>query len=215
VPDVKFCGLTRPEDAAFASDVGAAYVGAVFAGGPRNVAPEQAAKVFARVAPDVRRVAVVGADFRLVLPDILRVVRPDVVQLHGDPVVRDVRDARALGAPSVWAAVRVEGTTLPAAAADLMGEADALLLDARVAGRLGGTGTALPWPALAVAVATIRFGGTLVLAGGLTPANVADAIAALNPDVLDVSSGVERAPGVKDHELMVQFADAARVRPDE
>jgi phosphoribosylanthranilate isomerase len=200
----------RPEDSAFAAEVGAAYVGAVFAGGPRHLAPEQAARIFHSVPSTVRRVAVVGADFRDTLPDILRVVRPDVVQLHGDPDVRDVRDARVLGAPAVWAAVRIAGTAVPAVAADLFGEADALLLDARVAGGLGGTGTPLPWPALAEVVGRIRSGGTLVLAGGLTPANVSDAIAALDPDVVDVSSGVERAPGVKDHELMVQFAYAAR-----
>lgn len=208
--EVKFCGLTQPADAAFAAESGAAYVGVVFAGGPRHLAPEQAVTVLARVPPEVKRVAVVGADFREAMPAILRAVRPDVVQLHGDPSVRDVRDARALGAPAVWAAVRVAGAAVPAVAAELIAEADALLLDAKVAGSLGGTGSTLPWPALAGDVGRIRSGGTLVLAGGLTPANVLDAIAALEPDVVDVSSGVERAPGVKDHERMVQFVYAAR-----
>lgn len=208
--EVKFCGLTQAADAAFAVEAGASYVGVVFAGGPRNLAPDQAARVLSRVPPEVRRVAVVGADFRAALPSILDAVRPDIVQLHGDPAVHDVRDARALGAPAVWAVVRVAGTDVPVVAAELIAEADALLLDAKVAGGLGGTGTALPWPGLADAIGRIRSGGTLVLAGGLTPANVLDAIAALEPDVVDVSSGVERAPGVKDHERMVQFVDAAR-----
>lgn len=208
--DVKFCGLTRPADAAFAVQAGASFVGAIFAGGPRALTPAEAVHVFAAARTDAMRVAVVGGDFRSTLPEILRAVRPDVVQLHGDPTVADIRAAREMGAPAVWAAVRVPGAELPGSAAELIAEADALLLDAKVGTGLGGTGTALPWPALADALARIRSGGTVVLAGGLTPGNVQDAIAALDPDVVDVSSGIERSAGVKDHELMLQFTHAAK-----
>jgi len=90
--------------------------------------------------------------------------------------------------------------------------ADAVVLDARVPGRLGGTGVALEWARLRDAVDRLREGRVLVLAGGLTPDNVAAAADVLAPDVVDVSSGVERAPGIKDHARMCAFAAAARPR---
>ncbi|MCC7196217.1 MAG: phosphoribosylanthranilate isomerase [Gemmatimonadaceae bacterium] len=207
---MKFCGLTLPGDAAFAGEAGASYVGAVLAGGPRSVTAGSAAEVFAAAPAGVTRVAVLGAGFREILDEVLDVARPDVVQLHADPDVNDVIEARRLGAPAVWAVVRIVGTELPGGAAALLAEADALLLDAKVDGSLGGSGAALGWAALAGPVERIRRGGKLVLAGGLRPGNVRDAVAALQPDVVDVSSGVERSPGIKDHDLMLKFVTAAR-----
>jgi phosphoribosylanthranilate isomerase len=86
------------------------------------------------------------------------------------------------------------------------------VLDAYVPGALGGTGTTIPWADIAVQVQGMRDRGRkpLVLAGGLRPENVATAIAALAPDVVDVSSGVESAPGIKDHARMRAFRDAVR-----
>ncbi|HVZ47740.1 MAG TPA: phosphoribosylanthranilate isomerase [Gemmatimonadaceae bacterium] len=210
MPDVKFCGLTRETDASFVAEAGGAYAGVIFAGGPRELAPERAARVLAAAGPAIRRVGVFGRDFRARLPRVLAATPLDVVQLHADPSVDDVREARALFGGVIWATVRVEGTAIPGVAASLIAEADALLLDARVDGALGGSGVALPWPALADQLTRIRCGGTVVLAGGLTAENVEDAAAALEPDVVDVSSGVEEAPGVKVHERMVAFAQAAR-----
>jgi phosphoribosylanthranilate isomerase len=111
----------------------------------------------------------------------------------------------------VWPVVRIAGTTLPADATALATAAGALVLDAKVIGQLGGTGVTLDWKGLAVAVAALRRDVPqvqLILAGGLRPANVADAIALLHPDVVDVSSGVESSVGVKDPEAMVQFVQA-------
>jgi phosphoribosylanthranilate isomerase len=93
--------------------------------------------------------------------------------------------------------------------------ADALVLDAKVPGQLGGTGVALDWAALANDVSAWRAahpGVRLVLAGGLTPENVQRAIGLLGPDVVDVSSGVESAPGIKDPERLQAFVDAVRGR---
>ena len=210
--EVKFCGLTRALDAAFARELGAAYAGVIFAGGPRALAPARAAIVLAS-AGAVRRVGVFGADFRRVLPDVLAETSLDVVQLHGDPGVEDIRDARRLFDGAVWAAVRVHGAAIPGVAAELIGEADALLLDAKVEEALGGSGVTLPWARLADQLVRIRCGGVVVLAGGLTAGNVEDAVAALEPDVVDVSSGVEEAPGVKVHERMLAFANAVRQAP--
>ncbi|HEY0779269.1 MAG TPA: hypothetical protein VGD56_14985, partial [Gemmatirosa sp.] len=135
----------------------------------------------------------------------------DVVQLHADPDTAAVAAVRRHWTGEVWAVVRVAGTDVPAHTASLFDVADAVVLDARVdGGPLGGTGVALPWAALADALAPLRGRTPLVLAGGLRPENVAAAVAALAPDVVDVSSGVERAPGVKDHTRMAAFATAAR-----
>jgi phosphoribosylanthranilate isomerase len=213
VAEVKFCGLTREADASFVADAGGAYAGVIFAGGPREIAPDRAARVLAAAGPAIRRVGVFGRDFRTRLPRVLAATSLDVVQLHADPSVDDVRVARDLFGGAVWAAVRVRAADIPHVAAVLIAEADALLLDARVDGALGGSGVTLPWPAMADQLARIRCGGMVVLAGGLTAENVEDAAAALEPDVVDVSSGVEEAPGVKVHERMAAFAQAARRTP--
>jgi phosphoribosylanthranilate isomerase len=107
----------------------------------------------------------------------------------------------------------VTGTDLPDGSGDLFDEADAVVMDAGADHALGGTGRTLPWASLASRVAALRSRATLVLAGGLTPLNVAGAVAALSPEVVDVSSGIESAPGIKDHNLMRAFLDAARRSP--
>ena len=111
------------------------------------------------------------------------------------------------------AVLRVDGTTIPEAAVNLATEAGALLLDAKVVGQLGGTGTQLDWAGLANAVMKLRAGVNtlqLVLAGGLNAQNVGTAHELLRPDVVDVSSGVEVSPGVKDADAMAAFISAAR-----
>jgi phosphoribosylanthranilate isomerase len=88
--------------------------------------------------------------------------------------------------------------------------ADAVVLDAAVVGQLGGTGVAIDWAALAPEMHRLRMRGRVVLAGGLRPENVARAVALATPDIVDVSSGVESAPGAKDPERMRAFARAVR-----
>jgi phosphoribosylanthranilate isomerase len=212
VIEIKFCGMTREADAAFAARAGATYIGVIFAGGPREIPPERAASVLAAAGDGVKRVGVFGADYRERIPLVLSAVDLDVVQLHADPGVDDLREARRVFGGTVWAAVRVPGTALPEDAAALFRRADAVLLDPRVSGQLGGTGQRLPLEDLAPAVQRSREGASarLVLAGGLTPENVAEAIRMMPPDVVDVSSGVESAPGVKDHAKVGAFADAVR-----
>ena len=208
--EVKFCGLTREEDAAYAATLGANYAGVIFAGGPRELTPERARDVHAAAGMSLRKVGVFGADFRTRIGEVTRIAPLDVVQLHADPTVADVHDARAVFGGLVWAAVRIEGEQIPESAAELFSAADAVLLDARVPGMLGGAGVALPWVRIAEALKRIREGGRLVLAGGLRPQNVSDAVAALAPDIVDVSSGVESAPGIKDHARMEAFIRAAQ-----
>jgi phosphoribosylanthranilate isomerase len=208
--DIKFCGLTRAEDARVGAELGARYLGAIFADGPRRVTPERAAAVFdtPRV---VYRVGVFGSATPEEIAAAADTARLDVVQLHADPSPTAVEAVRRAWTGRVWAVVRTAGR-LPPTAKALFELADAVLLDARVDGRLGGTGVALPWDEVARELDAARGRATLVLAGGLTPENVGAAIAALAPDVVDVSSGVEVAPGVKDHGRMRLFAEAVRRR---
>jgi phosphoribosylanthranilate isomerase len=209
VTDIKFCGLTRPADAAEAARLGAAYLGVILAGGPRLVTPAHARVVLdGAVGTPARRVGVFGhvsADEVLAVAEAAQL---DVVQLHGDPTAEQVEALRGRFEGEVWPVLRLGGIDLPAVAVDLWSAAGTLVLDSHVAGALGGTGTALPWDRLRDAIAARRGTGRLVLAGGLRPANVAAAIGALMPDVVDVSSGVELAPGIKDAAAMAAFAYA-------
>jgi phosphoribosylanthranilate isomerase len=208
VPEIKFCGMTRAEDIDAAAAIGARYVGVIFAGGPRVLTSERARDVLHAAPRSVSRVGVFGDAAPDVIADVARVCALDVVQLHDDPRVHDVLRTRERFDGEVWATVRVRGRSLPAGAVDLFRAADAVVLDAYSPVSLGGTGLRLPWAELADVVAAVRPGGRLVLAGGLRPDNVREAVRAMCPDVVDVSSGVESAPGIKDHGRLRAFRDA-------
>lgn len=206
--DIKFCGLTRCEDAHEAGVLGAHFAGVIFAGGPRRLEPAHARDVLDAAGPSVRRVGVFGTAEPRAIADAARTVRLDVVQLHGDPTPDAVRALRDAVDVVVWAVVRVAGRPLRLRLEELEPVVDAIVLDAYVPGQLGGTGVTFDWSV--VARMAHRPSVRLVVAGGLTPANVGAAIATLRPDVVDVSSGVERERGVKDHERMRAFVDAVR-----
>lgn len=212
VPDIKFCGLTRPQDATAAVAAGARYVGVVFAPGPRTQQLDHARRIFAGLPPEIGRVGVFDAQPPATIASQATALGLTAVQLHGDPSVADVEALRALWQGQVWAVVRVHGAELTASAAALFAAADAVVLDARVDGALGGTGVTLPWAGLAARVAEARRGtrSLFVLAGGLRPDNVAQAVRVLNPDVVDVSSGIESTVGIKDPARMRAFRDAVR-----
>ena len=210
---IKICGLTRPEDASASEAAGAAFLGAILAGGPRLLSPERARLVLGARRLGVRRVAVFGDQPVSAVVELAGRLDLDVVQLHGAHAASDVAAiARASGC-TVWPVVRVAGATLPDEAEALASVQETLVLDAHVVGQLGGTGVALDWEALTASVHRLRErlpSLTLVLAGGLRPENVADAIRLLSPQVVDVSSGVECAPGVKDPVRVQQFVQAVR-----
>lgn len=213
--ELKFCGLTRAGDAGQAASLGARYAGVIFAGGPRRLDAAAARLVLdaaTAIAPGVRRVGVFGGQTPSEIGAIAREARLDVVQLHADPGAAAIAAVHATFDGLVWGALRVAAgqATLPAEAAALFEAADGVVLDARVDGMLGGTGTAVAWEALVGPLAEVRGVTPLVLAGGLRAETVAAAIRALAPEVVDVSSGVESAPGVKDPERMRAFADAVR-----
>jgi len=210
---VKICGLTRVSDAHFAVASGADYVGVILAGGPRLVNVSQAAELLGARRAGVQRVAVFGAQSTDVVIRIARELDLDVVQLHGDVSAGDVGRIRAETVCTVWPVLRIDGTDLPSESVALARAANWLVLDAKVVGQLGGTGVALDWSGLGASVTALRRdvpNVSIVLAGGLRPSNVAEAMRLLTPDVVDVSSGVESAPGVKDPEAVIQFVSAVR-----
>jgi phosphoribosylanthranilate isomerase len=206
---VKFCGMTRPEDAALAAEIGASYIGVVFADGPRRISPQKGCTILDAAGTGVRRVGVFGTNEPETIERASEEAKLDIVQLHADPTLADVAAVRSKFRGEVWAAIRIAGTHIPEYAELLFDAADAIVLDARSEKRLGGTGEALPWNDLAVDLALDRGSCAVVLAGGLTPSNVVSAIKTLAPDVVDVSSGIESAPGIKDPWLMREFYAAA------
>jgi phosphoribosylanthranilate isomerase len=206
---IKFCGLTRVEDAATAIALGSDFLGVIFAGGPRNRTPEQAAEIL-RAADHGRRVGVFGSPHAAELRAYMTAVPLSVAQLHGDASPKAVMAARAIGADEVWAVLPVVDGVLGEHAAELFQCADAVVLDTRAANGLGGTGRSFDWEAVAQSLDGVERRARLVLAGGLNPDNVARAVQTLHPDIVDVSSGVESAPGVKDPILMRRFVEAVR-----
>lgn len=208
--DIKFCGLTRAADVRVAIDLGASFVGAVFAGGPRALSAEQAASLFEGVSA-ARRVGVFGDQAADEIARVAEIASLDVVQLHADPTPGFVAAVRLAAGLETWAAMRIDNTVRDADVDALISSVDAIVFDSRVEGALGGTGHAFDWSLITNLLDQHRRAGArVVLAGGLTPALAPLAIAALRPDIVDVSSGVESAPGVKDHALMRAFAAAVR-----
>ncbi|MDO8500341.1 MAG: phosphoribosylanthranilate isomerase [Gemmatimonadaceae bacterium] len=208
---IKFCGITRPVDAEVAASLGASHAGVIFAESPRRVTPLRAREIFAS-AGQLKRVGVFG---HANAGEALRAARDaelDVMQLHGSFGPDDLARMRDDFEGELWPVVAIDEShgALPPGWDELVDVADAILLDTRVRGASGGTGRTFDWMAIAP---KIRDAGLLVptvLAGGLTPLNVGAAIAALAPAIVDVSSGVEAAPGIKDAALMRAFADAVR-----
>lgn len=208
--EVKFCGLTRAVDAAVGGALGASYLGVVFAGGPRHLDAASAREVLdgATGSPRPRRVGVFGAQSADVIAATATAAALDVVQLHGASDAALVDVLRRSFAGEIWRVVRVPAAGASAALRSAGDGVDAVLVDALVPGTLGGAGVAMDWERLASALDEAGRPRRLVLAGGLRPGNVERAIGLVAPDVVDVSSGVESTPGIKDHALMRAFAEA-------
>jgi len=211
-PEVKICGLTRPEDAASAAGAGAAYLGAVFVNGsPRVVSARRATAIFdaAEDTPAKRAGVFAGLSAGEML-DIAGRVRLDVLQLHEPPTAELLATLRRGFAGEIWLVVRVAPDGLSEENRALFGRGDATLLDTLSPTGRGGTGVAFAWSSVAASINAAREGVRLALAGGLNPENVGEAISVLAPDIVDVSSGVESAPGIKDSRRMERFVQAVR-----
>lgn len=204
---IKICGLTTLEDAAMAAAAGADLLGFVFyPGSPRAVGVEQARSIVQAVREKFAHVRCVGVfvgEPLEVVRDTVRRCNLDAAQLHGDERPEMVSELIAQGIP-VIKAFRVRDPASLAAVA--LYRPTLVLLDAYAPDRPGGTGRAFPWRWLREATLP----APLLLAGGLTPENVGQAIRQVHPWGVDVSSGVECAPGRKDAARVRQFISAVR-----
>ena len=205
---VKICGLMRRSDAEQAAGLGVDYLGVVLTPGfSRSVSLRDAAAIFGRL--DVRRVGVfVDAPSGYALRAALE-LNLDVLQLHGCEPAEEVVRLSEAGPWQVWKAVRVGGSPGLDALPDYAGPAAGVVVDAGAAGHVGGSGQRYQWDGVGARVRDALPSGLFVAAGGLAPDNVASAVLALDPDVVDVSSGVERELGRKDPELIRAFVNGA------
>ena len=206
--DIKICGLTRSVDAEYADAAGVEYLGVIFAGGPRERTPIQARDALA--GRRARKAGVFADQAEDVIASYVEIVGLDVVQLHGGADAERVERVRAATGKEVWAVVRTADGVLPESVEELADAADALLIDAQVHGQLGGTGVRVPWDRLGESLDALDYHPRIVLAGGLTPENVSEAIDLVAPNVVDISSGIESSPGIKDHPRLRAFVAAVR-----
>lgn len=190
---IKICGITDPADALASVEAGANAVGFVFfRGSPRRILPTEAQAIAAELPSSVEKVAVFLRPTAAEIDRVLEVFRPDLVQA----------DHQSFNGPMA----------VPALPVYREGDHELSVLTARrpsrflYEGRQSGVGETVDWQKAGVLAA----GGGMTLAGGLNPGNVADAIQSVRPSGLDVSSGVESMPGVKDIALIREFIDAAR-----
>jgi phosphoribosylanthranilate isomerase len=203
VTAVKICGLTREEDAALAGELGAAWVGFNFsAESPRRVGPETARRLASAAGDAALRVGVFVSEGPALIREAVDAACLDLVQIHRRLTPED---PGAYGVPVV--AVAHMGLSAPKPPPpELLARCKAVLFDARVPGRSGGSGKRFDWSL----VAGRDFGAPVILAGGLTAGNVAEAIRRVRPWGVDVASGVESSPGVKDRDKMRRFFEAVR-----
>lgn len=205
---IKICGVTRPDDAAAIADAGADAIGLNFyAASPRFVPDDLAAEIIAALPPQVAKVGVfVNADTAAIRDKVER-LGLDWVQLHGDEPpemvaeLTGIRVIRSVGLQDQVSAMSTNGKPLQLP--------QAVLIDAITASSYGGTGKTVDWDG--VPEARLRLASLpVILAGGLTAENVAEAIRRAHPDAVDVASGVESSPGIKDLAAVKEFVASAR-----
>jgi phosphoribosylanthranilate isomerase len=199
----KICGITCVADALLAAEAGADAIGLVFyAKSPRAVNPEQARAIVAALPPFVTTVGLFVNAGREEIQQVLRSVPLDILQFHGD---EEPQACEGYGRP-YFKALRVRAEDDLLALAKKYASAQAILLDAYVPGLHGGTGERFDWSLIPAGLPK-----PLILAGGLAPHNVREAIAQVRPYAVDVSGGVEASKGRKDAEKVREFIRQVRL----
>ncbi|MHA7818621.1 MAG: phosphoribosylanthranilate isomerase [Erythrobacter sp.] len=206
---IKVCGLSTSETIAAASGAGATHVGLVhFEPSPRHVELADAARLRDEVPMGVKAVLLLVEPDAETTARAIEIVRPDVVQFHGEETPQWVGAVREMGDFEVWKAIRVRDADTLADAAQFDGSVDRILFDApspATSALPGGNGEVFDWTLLKGHEHRSPWG----LAGGLGPDNVAQAIRATGTPLVDASSGLESAPGVKDVDKIAAFCKAA------
>jgi phosphoribosylanthranilate isomerase len=203
---VKICGITRKEDLDAAAAAGADAVGFVVgtAASPRNISLEKAEKLIRQVPPFVKSVLVTVPTTIDDLAETYGKLNPNVIQLHGENMLSAASVRLKFPNTPLIKAVNA----IPPLALDEASRAlkifDAVLIDSFAKGKYGGTGIVHDWE-LSNRIKKAIHPKPLILAGGLNPENVAEAVRVVQPYAVDVSSGVELQPGIKDHQKIVDF----------
>jgi len=199
---IKFCGLTRAGDVRLACEVGVDALGFVFAANsPRRLTADDARALREAVAPMVASVALFLDPDEREVHAAIKALRPALLQFHGG---EEDRFCASFGVPFLKTVPMGEGAQAPEVVADRYPSAAGFLLDGHGPGQPGGRGVAFEWRPIP------RLERPVVIAGGLHAGNVAQAIAVMRPYAVDVSSGIEMAPGHKDGARMQQFVDEVR-----
>jgi phosphoribosylanthranilate isomerase len=206
-PEIKICGLSTPEAVDAAVAARATHIGLVhYPPSPRHLTLEQAAKLRVRVPREVKVVLLLVNEQPVPTLQAIEAVKPDVVQFHGSETPQWLALLKQGGAKELWKAIGVKNAESLEKAARFKGAADRLLYDAPAQKLPGGQGLAVDWSLFD----GFRHGMPWALAGGLTPDNVAEAIRVTGAPMVDASSGLESAPGVKDVDKIAAFCQAAR-----
>lgn len=205
--EIKICGLSTPETVDAAVAAGATHIGLVhYEPSPRHISLDQAAALRRRMPPGVKAVLLLVSMEALPTARALEAVKPDVVQFHGKETPEWLALVKQTTPLEVWKAIGVRNADSLTGALKFKDAADRLLYDAAAGALPGGNGLALDWSLLANFRHEMPWG----LAGGLTPGNVGEAIRMTGAPLVDTSSGIESAPGVKDVDSIKAFCKAAR-----
>ena len=207
---IKICGITTPQDALAARELGADYLGMILSQGfPRSILPDEAVDI--GLVAEAPLVAVLVDESLDEAERVAGLSGASVIQLHGDEDGDYAEELRRRGGWAIWKAVRVRDPEDVTRAVEALGASvDGLLLDAWHPDRPGGSGVSFSWEGVRVVRDRIPHDLKVIAAGGLTPGNVAEAVQALRPDIVDVSSGVELHVRRKNPELVRAFVRNAR-----
>ena len=204
---VKICGITHAQDALWAANLGADFIGFNFySQSPRKVSAKHAKDLASQIPPFVTVVGLFVDEAPTAIAKLVKSVPLKAVQLHGNESPEVAQAVKAMGV-KVIKALRLEGPLDPATAAPYVPHVDYFLLDQHSPGLFGGTGQAFDW---SWAERAGELGNPFFLAGGLNATNVAKGVSAVHPFGVDVCSGVERTQTRKDYDAMKAFIQAAR-----
>jgi phosphoribosylanthranilate isomerase len=193
---VKICGITNYDDAAMAAGLGANALGFIFASvSPRNIEPTTAVEIIKKLPPFIKTVGVFVNEDIDKIRNIAAYCGLDAIQLHGD----ETPEICETFMPRTIKAIRVKDDFDSSGLLSYREKVRAFLLDTYSEKAVGGTGKTFNWDR---AVEINSIGIPIILAGGLTPSNIEEAIKKVRPYGIDVNSGIEKSPGIKDHELM-------------
>lgn len=201
---VKICGITNYEDALFAAESGADALGFIFASSPRRIEPADACNIIQGLPSFVKTVGVFVDEAPEKIKEIVSFSGVDLVQMHG----KETPQICGQFMPKVIKAIAMKDESILRDIPPYKGKVRGLLLDTYSAKAAGGTGNTFNWD---LAIKVKEMGMPIILAGGLGPSNIVEAVSKVKPYAVDISSGVEERPGEKSHALIREFFEKLRV----